>query len=1618
MASSVGSTLSRDGSGTPLVVRLAAILGALFVLGLISGAATAAASKKIDSFVGSTTSASSGTTAGLFNTPRGIAVNQNGTGGASAGDIYVVDSSNNRIQQFRANRTFVRAFGLDVVASGPDNASEVQWVAVNATEGTFKLTFNSKTTSELPFNATAGEVQAALNALESISGSGGSVTVGGGPGDGTGSAPYVVTFNGGPLKGTNVNQMTGASGATPLAGGAGFGANEAKVTTANSGATGYEVCDALANPTDVCKQGLSTGGLGGTMSSPQGIAIDQATGNLYVTDSSNRRIQRFSATGTWQRAFGWDTIANGAATGDASNLTTFQICTIMQNCKVGVAGANAGQLSSAVAGQPATDSAGNLYVADVNNRRVQKFDALGTFLSTWGWDVVPAGKTGDTGTGLEACPAAAANAAGDCQAGAQGAGAGQFGSSSPTRIAVDSTAKVYALDNGNKRIQSFDSVGGSPATFLAATGPEVSPTDIAIGPSNRLFVAVVCPNSLEGNAVVCPGGALNERRVKEFDSAGTLLDTHLVGVKFTSATNALAANPTNDRVYFSTSATVGHRVWILDDDGALPAPAATLNPVTDITAHSASFSGAVNPNGPAGLPTSYRFEYSKDGVTWTPVATDVGLGDGVTPVTVPVAPAEGAVTGLEANTFYRVRIAAYKAFGSAAAFSPELTFLTDTVGPEVQTLYPQTHTDTTARLTGLVNPNNLPTSYYFEYGTSTKYGSRAPVPDGSLSGGTERIVLEVIGGLAPETTYHYRLVSTNSQGTTVGGDVSFATSPALAPPGARAYEQVTPPFKATRNTGNTGGLPGKNSNPAMPSIDGDTVLWSIPYFPLADDVAVGGSGDRLLIRRGADGWKAETLLTVPRLPEPPGLVTYSGLDMQIAAMSGDLETQTWGVSAGTDGVEKTWGALLPSEGAALGHLYTRRDGTGVNGWNGWLTNPEASSVALGLANPRLDKALLSDDSSWMTRWGRYRGVLGSTAAEDPSVTQLSGAEGGSAVYLQASPPTGAVDLVNECTGSLAGGNATEVPARSGTGVAGDTISSQPCEEGAVPSVRGAQAGGGGGTGVATTATAADGRTVFFTSPDYEADEVPSTCSAATGAATSCPPQLFVRQYDAGGEPTVRWISRSRSVSLGDNRFGGAMISGQQIAEMGAGAQFQGASKDGRIVYFQTNAPLTPDDPNGGKSITTDSAQDSSWDLYRYELPSHEDDPDEGALTRVSGGPTGTSDPSTNLTSVRGVGAAARYISDDGRRVFFVTAAPISGIDPSLPQGGTTAPGGTATNSDTRNLYLYDDTKDGAARWSFIARLPFSTEAKDSLDGCATFFEVPGPQFILTGYGANAFRLGSDSNCVRGTADGSAITFITNGRLTGDDVNDAADVYLYDARSDELRRVTASDEKEATPYLCSDMGVSSGSGEPQPCYGDFGTDSSVMPYGMGWAGARHFNIAEDSSGAISVFFESLSALVSADDNENWDVYEWREGELSLVSTGAPEDDAYYSGASEDGRTVFFQTTDRIDPRDLDDADNDIYAARIGGGFPYTPPPTPCDVLTFQCEAAATPPPALRTAGTAVLNGPGNGRRAVPRKGRCGKGKVRRKGRCMSVKRADRKGGSHHRRAADRPAGDGK
>jgi DNA-binding beta-propeller fold protein YncE len=241
----------------------------------------------------------------------------------------------------------------------------------------------------------------------------------------------------------------------------------------DDGAMEFQKC------TSTCQAG-DEGYHAGQFDEPVGLAVDPS-GNVFVSDFQNARVQKFDSDGNFLFTFGWG-VDDGAA--------EFQICT--SNCRKGTRGDGAGQFYAPSGLE--IDSAGNVYVADGHNDRVKKFANNGNFLLTFGWGV-------QNGVAeFQTCTSS-------CREGIQGSGDGQF--SGPYGVAVDDSGNIYVGDFGNDRVQKFSS-SPSFVTKWGSTGAGDDefwgPTGVAVGPSGNVHVA-----------------DFYNKRVKEHDPDGNFL---------------------------------------------------------------------------------------------------------------------------------------------------------------------------------------------------------------------------------------------------------------------------------------------------------------------------------------------------------------------------------------------------------------------------------------------------------------------------------------------------------------------------------------------------------------------------------------------------------------------------------------------------------------------------------------------------------------------------------------------------------------------------------------------------------------------------------------------------------------------------------------------------------------------------------------------------------------------------------------------------------------------------------------------------------------------------------------------------------------------------------------
>jgi HYR domain/NHL repeat len=254
------------------------------------------------------------------------------------------------------------------------------------------------------------------------------------------------------------------------------------------------------NSSGVFQFKFGTGGSGaGAVVAPSGVAVDRTTGDIYVSDGFTERtsgiVQKFNSSGVFQLSWGTAGSGNGqflnGAGGVAVDSAGNVYVTDLGNHRIekftsggsfimswGSSGTGNGQFSGPEG--IATDASDNIYVADTGNHRIQKFNTSGTFITKWGTNgsgdgqfVTPLGVATDgvgdvyvADTGNNRIQKFSATGTFITSCGTSGTGTGEF--SGPQDVGVDSAGNYYVADLGNDRVQKFGPGGASPVANAGA----------------------------------------------------------------------------------------------------------------------------------------------------------------------------------------------------------------------------------------------------------------------------------------------------------------------------------------------------------------------------------------------------------------------------------------------------------------------------------------------------------------------------------------------------------------------------------------------------------------------------------------------------------------------------------------------------------------------------------------------------------------------------------------------------------------------------------------------------------------------------------------------------------------------------------------------------------------------------------------------------------------------------------------------------------------------------------------------------------------------------------------------------------------------------------------------
>jgi hypothetical protein len=550
-------------------------------------------------------------------------------------------------------------------------------------------------------------------------------------------------------------------------------------------------------------------------------------------------------------------------------------------------------------------------------------------------------------------------------------------------FAVDPTNQdILVTDPGAESVRRYDTTGTLVETIAT---PSTSPSWILMMADGTFYV-----------------GSASGPDLIHFSGSGTLLDTiagvgQLSGLAYDPVREVIVASVGSQLKNYSPAGALeglspshGNGISaVVDPTGRLYEETATggvsvylpgVQPgvedpvVSEITGHSAHIEAEVEPGeeGPGEAPPGSRahLEYSTDGGAHWKSLPDKEL-------TEPgVAIVEADLTELLANFEYQVRVVAENASGNKAT-SDAVPFSTSEIAPEVETGAAGGLGETGATLNGTVNPNGFQTTYHFEYGTTTGYGSRVPVAIDAVAGNqrTSRSFSQAVAGLAPGTTYHYRIVAESSLGESFGSDRTFTTAAAGEVP-PRAYELVTPVDKR--------GAQVSNDFKFQAAEDGSAIAVNVSAGP--------SDGESAMIRqsyvlwRGADGWS-----------------DWVNADAPIAAQGGLFEATTFAISKDfTQALVVSNRDLAPGGIAGGGNLYIKDLDSGTYTFVAGAPGSEAFPQLAGVSVTNSVFAAAAPDFSWILFWSGIPLVPG---AEDNQFYRWSREDG---LALESRLPDGSI----------------------------------------------------------------------------------------------------------------------------------------------------------------------------------------------------------------------------------------------------------------------------------------------------------------------------------------------------------------------------------------------------------------------------------------------------------------------------------------------------------------------------------------------------------------------------------------------------------------------------------
>jgi hypothetical protein len=995
---------------------------------------------------------------------------------------------------------------------------------------------------------------------------------------------------------------------------------------------------------------------------PSDVAIDESSGgadDVYVTDPAHFRVEKFDSAGHLLLMFGKEVNKTKVDAGASDAEQNVCVAGSGEECQSGTQGGEGGGEFSdprfVAVDSSQSASGGDVYVGDDGTKTLDKFAPDGSFISAANGSGAPQGPFSPGGLDGVTVDGGGRVWVFDHRGFAyrfapDGSLLGPVletrDGGSPGGIAVESTGALFAV-SGSENVEKFGSEGQLIGRVTELPGFGGQP------------VSGVALNGSSGDLYVDLGAEIGRIAPGCDPSRGLCETADLFGFPHLGSGAGLAAEGSGNAVLVADTAAGAVDRFVAGIE-------ATTGAAGEITAGEATVHGTVDPDGAE--VTECLFEYGASTEYGRSAPCEGAVGSGTSSVGV-----QARLGGLEGGTTYHYRLFAKNSAGTVRA--EDGTFMTAKTAV-VEEALARDVAGGSAELAATINPEGLDAHYHFEYGTDTNYGTSVPVPGQDIGAGEGGVAAsQTISGLQANTTYHFRVVVSDANGTSESADHTFvflvpghsaclneALRPGLSAdlPDCRGYELVTPPQK---NSALIGALFFGVSFPQIAADGSRMIVPSLQCFAAAQSCVAHrqSEGELYEFSRASGSWQTTALA-------PP---------------ASRFQTETlWSWGPNTSGylfstpgpAEEDFYARLPDgsyrligpvgEGEVLFNLLS----AGV-----LATSADFSHVVYGDEPSGSDPPIWSFDHSASHTRSLYEYTSASTAA--PSLVAVSGGPG-------------STDLISTCRGTGLGAG-TFSPANSYNPLSADgrivyfTVGKCPTGSGVnagkeVPAVSlyervdqsppikvssavtatctTAECEGSAAAAAVFEGASRNGEAVLFTSTQQLTDEANqdrhpgdsasleggSGCLGTSSSASGC--NLYLSDCpDHCEDPSQR---RLIDLSEGAKDTGGPMVQGTVAI-----------SPDGDDVYFVAKGALTATENERGEG-----AQIGAENLYHYERG--EADP-QGRLTFVArlspldqpnwagGAPF---QPGAAITS-QGLGVA--NITPDGRYLVFTSIRALS-----------------------------------------------------------------------------------------------------------------------------------------------------------------------------------------------------------------------------------------------------------------------------------------------------------------------------------------------------------------------